>query len=78
MGWSWELETSSKASADSDGDTINDKIEIMSWVFPRYYTTRARLNTAGLRFNVPDVDGDGLYPEVDEDTDDGGIPAKKG
>ncbi|MCK5802419.1 MAG: carboxypeptidase regulatory-like domain-containing protein, partial [Lentisphaeria bacterium] len=54
---------SSKTSADSDGDGLNDKIEITSWVFPREST--GRLNTTGKKFNVPDVDGDGLYPEVD-------------
>lgn len=63
----------SAADSDSDDDGIPDKAEIMSWVFPRESTGKSKLDTTGAVFNVADVDGDGLAPEVDEDSDDGGL-----
>jgi hypothetical protein len=59
-----------KSKSDTDDDGIPDKIEIMSWVFPLEYTGTA---SPIPRANVPDIDNDGLYPEVDDDTDDGGL-----
>jgi hypothetical protein len=57
--------------ADSDGDGIADKIEIASWVFPT--NTLNGGNVATGKFRSPDVDNDKRYPEVDEDSDNGGI-----
>jgi hypothetical protein len=61
---------SNAAITDSDADEINDKNEIASWVFPRPV---GKGDVTGRSFNVADVDNDGLAPEVDEDSDNGGV-----
>jgi hypothetical protein len=63
---------SDENSSDTDGDGIPDKIEIMSWVFPR--ESNGSLMPSFFKvFNSPDIDKDGLFPEADEDTDGGGL-----
>jgi len=54
----------SRVAKDSDGDNIEDKDEIASWVFPSSHRASPF---------PPDVDEDGLYPELDKDSDGGGI-----
>lgn len=52
-------------NVDSDADSIQDKVEITAW---------ARTNTDSLDVAAyPDIDRDGLFPERDEDTDNGGL-----
>lgn len=64
-----------KSKSDTDDDGIPDKAEIMSWVFRKNTSTGLTdtlLSWIGL-YDRADVDRDGLYPEVDPDSDDGGL-----
>jgi len=63
-------------SSDTDNDKIADKREVESWVFPRPTEKPRKGDISALTekdFNLPDVDNDHKYPEVDDDSDDGGI-----
>ena len=56
-----------KDQYDSDGDEINDKMEIMS------YTQYEPYSVGGvIKETVADIDGDGRRAEMDEDSDNGG------
>lgn len=59
-------------SNDTDSDLLPDKQEIQSWVFPRGGETGGVLSSSVV-FVVSDVDGDGLQPQNDEDSDNGGL-----
>jgi hypothetical protein len=48
--------------ADTDGDCVQDKVEVWSYVFGKGKIARR-----------PDQDGDGIRAEKDSDTDDGGF-----
>ncbi len=59
-------------SADSDNDGIPDKIEIASYVFDK--SGNYVPDSSGRHKKVmDDFDGDGLRPELDPDTDNGGV-----
>ncbi len=58
---------SKKNNPDSDGDGIEDKVEIMS------YTLYEPYHEGGVsKETVVDIDGDGKRAEMDEDSDNGG------
>jgi hypothetical protein len=63
--------TMNTSKSDSDGDGVLDKVEVASWVFPTNIVNGGDVSTG--KFRSPDVDNDKLYPEVDEDSDNGGI-----